>query len=946
MPELRGDMVLKISNKTKQDISMYLCYTIFFCVAAVLVFWHFIYYGKSMVWKVDGLYQHYNAFIYLGSWCRDIIQNLFYEHKLVVPLWEWGLGLGSDVITTLSYYVFGDPFALVSVITPIDYGEQGYAFSIILRFFMAGIAFCVYARKMKCERWCSVTAAILYAFCAFSIFSGVRHPYFISPMVYFPLILLGVEKVLRKESPIVLILAVCISAISNFYFFYMLVIFTVIYVLVRLLSVKEKRVFKEVYQNILKIGVFAFIGVLMSGVLFLPNVMAFLGNTRVNDAYEFEWFYTLGQYEKFIGSFIGVREAMPWGVVGMAPIAYLATGVSFIQRKKENLWAIWFIVIQIIFLLFPVFGHIFNGFGYISNRWVFIWAFSISFLFAKKLPELLNLTIREKGYLSAWYGLYALVCIGVENSRGEDVLIGAISLLISLAFIWCAPFIKNRKFKRIKISGELVKQAIVIALVFTFIQQIAYQRYSHLEGNYLNEFHDVDTVNKQLYEESVSVTETIDDEDFYRIENITVNNPQRNYPITEGKSSSMAYWSLINPNVIKFIELNDAYVNQSHCNRGLQSRSLLLPLVNARYFVATDGPDKHEVLIPYSYEYIKEKTVETIDFEEKSYYLYKTENTLPFGYTYDEFITEEKYNKMSIAERQQATLQAAVVEEAVEGLKQNKTIFTDQKIDYKITQNQGVDIVNNIFTVKKEKAKLTLKCDVPENCELYVYLSGVNFESINEYDLKNEEFFEKLTQYDKVVIEHSNKYWQPATETRFICKSGNTTRKVVHYTKNGKYTTGKENYLINLGYSQEARDKVTIAFEKTGEYRFNKILIIAQPLDNFKERIDELSQDSLTNVEMTTNRITGKINLTEKKLLCLSLPYSDGWKCYVDGEETETVKTNIMQTGVMLSPGSHNIELTYRTPYLLEGALLSLIGVLATVTVSVIHSVSRKKQKK
>ena len=135
---------------------MYLCYTIFFCVAAVLVFWHFIYYGKSMVWKVDGLYQHYNAFIYLGSWCRDIIQNLFYEHKLVVPLWEWGLGLGSDVITTLSYYVFGDPFALVSVITPIDYGEQGYAFSIILRFFMAGIAFCIYARKMKCERWCSL----------------------------------------------------------------------------------------------------------------------------------------------------------------------------------------------------------------------------------------------------------------------------------------------------------------------------------------------------------------------------------------------------------------------------------------------------------------------------------------------------------------------------------------------------------------------------------------------------------------------------------------------------------------------------------------------------------------------------------------------------------------------------------------------------------------------
>ena len=937
-------MILKISSRKKLDISMYLCYIIFFFFAALLVFWHFVYYGKSMVWKVDGLYQHYNAFIYLGSWCRDIIRNLLYEQELVVPLWEWGLGLGSDVITTLSYYVFGDPFALVSVLTPTEYGEQGYAISIVLRFFMAGITFCIYTRKMKCERWCSVVASILYAFCAFSIFSGVRHPYFINPMVYFPLILLGVEKVLKKESPLVLILAVFVSAISNFYFFYMLAIFTVIYVLVRLLSVKEKRNLKNISVNIFGVGLFAFIGVLLSGILFFPNVMAFLGNTRVNDVYEFEWVYTLAEYEKFVGSFIGVDEAMPWGVVGMAPIAYLATGVSFIQRKKENLWAIWFIAIQIIFLLFPVFGHIFNGFGYISNRWVFIWAFSISFLFAKKLPELLNLTTKEKGYLSAWYGLYAIVCIGVEKSRGEDVLIGAISLLMSLAFVWCAPFIRNRKFKKIRISGALVKQAVVLVLVFTFIQQIAYQRYSHLEGNYLNDFHDVSTVNKQLYEESISVTETIDDEDFYRIENMTINNPQRNYPITEGKSSSMAYWSLVNPNVINFIELNGCYDKQAYCNKGFQSRSLLLPLVSARYFVATDsGESKYEVLIPYGYEYIKENTIETVDFEEKSYYLYKTENTLPFGFTYDEFITEEKYKKMSMVERQQATLQAAVVEEPLKGLKQNQTIFTNQKIDYKITQNKNIDIVNNIYTVKNENAKLTLSCDVPENCELYVYLSGVNFESMNEYDLKDEEFFEKLTQYDKVVIEHSKKYWQPATETRFTCKSENTTGRVEHYTKKNKYTTGKENYLINLGYSENARDKVTISFKEIGEYRFNKIQIIAQPLDNYKENIDNLSQDILTDVEMTTNRITGKINLTEKKLLCLSLPYSEGWKCYVDGVETETVKTNIMQTGVMLSAGSHNIELVYTTPYLLEGALISLVGAMGTIAVCIVYFVNKKK---
>ncbi len=937
---------MRISNKTKQDISMYLCYTIFFSIAAVLVFWHFKYYGKSMVWQVDGLYQHYNAFVYLGEWCRDIINNLIYEQELIVPLWEWGLGLGSDVITTLSYYVFGDPFALVSIFFPVEVAEQGYALSIIIRFFVSGVTFCVYSRKMKCERWCAVVAAILYAFCAFSVHSGVRHPYFINPMIYFPLILLGVEKVFRKESPIVLILSVFVAAISNFYFFYMLVIFTVLYVLVRLLSVKEKRVLKDICQQLFKIGVFAFIGVLLSAVLFLPNVMAFLGNTRVNDAYEFEWLYTLAEYEKFIGSFIGNDAAMPWAFVGMAPIAYLATGVSFIQRKKENLWAIWFVVLQIIFLLFPVFGHIFNGFGYVSNRWVFIWAFSISFLFAKKLPELLNLTTKEKGYLSVWYGFYAVVCISLEKSRREDVLVGVVSLLVSLAFVWCAPFIKNKSFKKVEISGKLVKQAAVLLLVFTFIQQIGYQRYSHLEGDYLEEFHDLTTANKQLYEEGFSLVGDIDDKDFYRIENITVSNPLRNYPANEGKSSSMAYWSLVNPNVINFIELNNAYEKQAHCNKGFQSRSLLLPLLSAKYFVATDtNVNKYETLIPFSYEYIKETTIETVDFEDKSYYLYKTANTLPFGFTYDEFITEEKYKKMSIAERQQSTLQAAVVEEPLEDLKVNKTTFTDQKLDYTITQNQNIDIVNNIYTVKERNSRLILKCDVPENCELYVYLSGVGFESINEYDLKDEEFFEKLTQYDKVKIEHSKKYWQPATATTFTCKGGNVSSTAIHFTENNKYATGRQNYLINLGYEEETRDRVTISFEEIGEYRFNKIILIAQPMDNFYENIRKLSEDSLTNVKMSSNKITGKINLAEKKLLCLSLPYSEGWKCYVDGEEVETIKTNIMQTGVMLNPGFHNIELIYRTPYLLEGALLSLIGVLGTVAICVVYVVTKKKQK-
>ena len=41
----------------------------------------------------------------------------------------------------------------------------------------------------------------------------------------------------------------------------------------------------------------------------------------------------------------------------------------------------------------------------------------------------------------------------------------------------------------------------------------------------------------------------------------------------------------------------------------------------------------------------------------KTYRAYECDNALPFGYTYDSYIPREKYEKMSVIEKQQALLQ-------------------------------------------------------------------------------------------------------------------------------------------------------------------------------------------------------------------------------------------------------------------------------------------------
>ena len=49
-----------------------------------------------------------------------------------------------------------------------------------------------------------------------------------NPMIYFPFMILGMEKIIRKEKPYLFIVSAAVSAASNFYFFYIIVILAVV----------------------------------------------------------------------------------------------------------------------------------------------------------------------------------------------------------------------------------------------------------------------------------------------------------------------------------------------------------------------------------------------------------------------------------------------------------------------------------------------------------------------------------------------------------------------------------------------------------------------------------------------------------------------------------------------------------------------------------------------
>jgi uncharacterized membrane protein YfhO len=58
--------------------------------------------------------------------------------------------------------------------------------------------------------------------------------------------------------------------------------------------------------------------------------------------------------------------------------------------------------------------------------------------------------------------------------------------------------------------------------------------------------------------------------------------------------------------------------------------------------------------------------------------------------------------------------------------------------------------------------------------------------------------------------------------------------------------------------------------------------------------------------------------------MAFSIPYSSGWKVYVDGQKTQALQVNEGWLGTLLTAGRHEITLRYTTPGAVTGRWISL----------------------
>ena len=111
--------------------------------------------------------------------------------------------------------------------------------------------------------------------------------------------------------------------------------------------------------------------------------------------------------------------------------------------------------------------------------------------------------------------------------------------------------------------------------------------------------------------------------------------------------------------------------------------------------------------------------------------------------------------------------------------------------------------------------------------------------------------------------------------------------------------------------------------------------LVAEKMNQNGFRIDTYTSDSMS----------GTITLDEEGLILFSIPYDEGWKITLDGEEMDSVSVADGLLAVEASSGAHEIVLYYVSPGFYQGLLMTVLGLIVYLLYRR-RIVNRQKKKK
>ncbi len=609
-------------------------------------------------------------FIFYGDF--NVQQIPFYQmcHQMVRDgniFWNWGTDLGVNFIGSYSFYLLGSPFFWLTI--PFPNWMLPYLMGplLILKFALAALTGYMYIRRFTRTPNAAMLGGMLYAFSGFSVYN-IFFNHFHEAIIFFPLLLLALELYITENKRGPLLLAVFLNAFSNYFFFFGMVIFVVIYWFIRTLTGRWK----------LSVGRFLWlvfecvVGVMLAAIILMPSFLTVIQNSRL-DSTLYGWgaiLHPRGQiYLNILEIFffppdIPARPVffpsadVKWSSLGgWLPVFGLVGALTWMRTHKKH-WINKLVWISLFMAMVPILNSAFVMFNtaYYA-RWFYMpililclatvmaaedratdWKPSFKWVFA------ITLTVTAVwGLMPSKKENDEFTVFGLFTDPKNDMYVMRFWVTCAIAIIGLIVlrilmgYIKENRDRFISASIAMVSIVSVIYAAF-FI------------GCGVSHSYSIDKVMiPQLIEGNVELEG--DAEDF----RIDVYDGVDNTGMYLGYNSINTFHSIVPGSVVDFYTyigesrgVASRPTTDSYAIRGLLSVKYLLNSDQVDSFIGKEGDTK----MP-GYTYIGDNG---------GYKIFRNEYYIPYGFTYDYFITKSDLDAINEKSRANVMLKAMLLD--------------------------------------------------------------------------------------------------------------------------------------------------------------------------------------------------------------------------------------------------------------------------------------------
>lgn len=897
----------KVLSKTnaRSLIIYFLGYTALFLITALFVFLPILQMGKSLVWTGDALSQYIPKLHRFLNYIPQIFGSLASGNP-DFPVYDYSSGLGSTMSITF------EPIYWLYLILPKGNIDAVYTFLTLFRFFLAGVSFSlllIYFRRSFLASW---TASMAYTFSGFALFAGTRHFTFIVSLILLPMLIVGMERLIRHRKWYLFTVAVALSLLCSYYFLYMNTIVLGLYYISRILCTKEYRNLKTFFGRGLIIAGSYILGCSMGVLSIATHFGSYLSSGRSQGdklsalLAGFSLFYRQGWIsDVFLSSINYSFSPGFWLKIGTVPLAFLGAVLLFTRKNSKEL-RIMFLLLTA-FTIFPVAAFIFSGFSSITNRWCYIYSVLTAFLAALCLDQMHNLTRKDIFCLTAVTVYYGVLLYFDERLQFSTIYAD----LAFLALTLCIILLLNTKDIRIpRYAGKIMLGILTImVLVYNgshFVTEKSDDGELHID---YTKFDSYEQLSKTSLKDLNQIPEYKDSEEFFRSTTMKGSNNTNCFSLVNGHNDLSTFSSTLNGSVVDY--------NRMMGNSGwtlvrvmdYNFRTIMNELACVRY-LGFDS-EKFQTIIPYGYE--------KVYTSKEGLPIYENKYVLPLGYTYDTVLPDSFALDKDAVTRQDLTMNAAIIDDdkidECSNLKQELSVpLTSHEIPAQI-EYDGIHIEGGKMYFDKEGASIKLHFESEPNSETYVVYKG------------------KITEIDDGDMDYRS----------VIIKA-----KDIKYTygfRTDSYKTDQDQFVFNLGYRTDQIKACKLTFKLQGCMDFEDLKVYSQPMDHYEEMVNARREDILEDVSIDNNTITGKIDLSSDKMLIIALPLQGGWTAYVDDKEVPIYRANYQYMGLNISKGSHKVRLHYKIAGLRPALMVTASGLTVFILIIIFNAVRKRRKK-